>query len=29
VLEHDELSEARPPARLLVLEGFRDLIEHF
>ncbi|HVI04864.1 MAG TPA: HAD hydrolase-like protein, partial [Sphingomicrobium sp.] len=29
VLEREELSPARPPARLLVLEAFRDLVEHF
>ena len=29
VLEHEELAEARPPSRLLVLAGFRDMVEHF
>lgn len=29
VLEHDELAEATPPARLLVVERFADLTKHF
>ena len=29
VLEHEELAEAEPPNRLLVLESFRELAEHF
>lgn len=29
VLEHDELAEARPPCRLLVVESFSDLARHF
>jgi putative hydrolase of the HAD superfamily len=29
VLEHDELAEANPPARLLVVETFADLRRHF
>jgi putative hydrolase of the HAD superfamily len=29
VLEHEELAEAKPPNRLLVLESFRELAEHF
>jgi putative hydrolase of the HAD superfamily len=29
VLEHEELAEARPPARLLVLSSFAELAEHF
>jgi putative hydrolase of the HAD superfamily len=29
VLEHEELAEAEPPNRLLVLESFRELADHF
>ena len=29
ILEHEELAEAQPPARLLVVEAFRDLVAHF
>jgi putative hydrolase of the HAD superfamily len=29
VLEHEELAEARPPAKLLVLTSFAELTEHF
>jgi putative hydrolase of the HAD superfamily len=29
VLEHEELAEARPPARLLVLTSFAELARHF
>jgi putative hydrolase of the HAD superfamily len=29
VLEHEELAEAEPPNRLLVLDSFRELEEHF
>ncbi len=29
VLEHEELAEAEPPHRLLVLDSFRELEEHF
>jgi putative hydrolase of the HAD superfamily len=29
VLEHEELAEAKPPARLLVLTSFQELAEHF
>jgi putative hydrolase of the HAD superfamily len=29
VLEHEDLAEAEPPNRLLVLESFRELAEHF
>jgi putative hydrolase of the HAD superfamily len=29
ILEHDELAEARPPVRLLVVESFSGLREHF
>ena len=29
VLEHEELAEAKPPNRLLVLESFRELADHF
>lgn len=29
VLEHEELAEAKPPARLLVLAGFAELAKHF
>ena len=29
VLEHEELAEAEPPNRLLVLASFRELAEHF
>jgi putative hydrolase of the HAD superfamily len=29
VLEHEELAEAKPPARLLVLTNFADLEKHF
>jgi putative hydrolase of the HAD superfamily len=29
VLEHEDLSEAQPPSRLLVLENFGDLAKHF
>jgi putative hydrolase of the HAD superfamily len=29
ILEHDELATAQPPSRLLVLESFADLREHF
>jgi putative hydrolase of the HAD superfamily len=29
VLEHEELAEAEPPNRLLVLTSFRELAEHF
>ena len=29
VLEHEELAEAKPPARLLVLTSFAELATHF
>jgi putative hydrolase of the HAD superfamily len=29
VLEHEELAEAEPPNRLLIVESFRELAEHF
>ena len=29
VLEHDEVAEAKPPSRLLVLKAFRELETHF
>jgi putative hydrolase of the HAD superfamily len=29
VLEHEELAEARPPARLMVLSNFAELANHF
>lgn len=29
ILEHEELEEAEPPSRLLVLSAFRELTEHF
>ncbi|HEY4661168.1 MAG TPA: HAD family hydrolase [Terriglobales bacterium] len=29
VLEHEELAEAKPPARLMVLTSFAELAEHF
>ena len=29
VLEHEELAEASPPSRLLLLSGFPQLREHF
>jgi putative hydrolase of the HAD superfamily len=29
VLEHEELGEAKPPARLMVLSGFAELAKHF
>jgi putative hydrolase of the HAD superfamily len=29
VLEHEELAEAKPPARLMVLSSFADLAKHF
>jgi putative hydrolase of the HAD superfamily len=29
VLEHEQLAEARPPAKLLVLTSFAELTEHF
>jgi putative hydrolase of the HAD superfamily len=29
VLEHEELAEAKPPARLLLLTSFQELAEHF
>jgi putative hydrolase of the HAD superfamily len=29
VLEHEELTEAKPPARLLILTSFADLAKHF
>lgn len=29
ILEHDELAEAEPPARLLVVDQFCDLMNHF
>lgn len=29
VLEHEELAEAKPPARLLVLTSFAELVKHF
>jgi putative hydrolase of the HAD superfamily len=29
VLEHDNLAEASPPSRLLVLERFMELRQHF
>jgi putative hydrolase of the HAD superfamily len=29
VLEHEELAEARPPTRLLILTSFTELTAHF
>lgn len=29
ILEHEELAEAEPPAKLVVVEQFRDLMQHF
>ena len=29
VLEHEELADAKPPSRLLVLTSFAELAKHF